>query len=67
MNAMPKAALVPHQPARGVVDRYKSGVLPYKQMGYWQPDYVADRNRRDHAVPHHAAGWRRCRGSRGGQ
>ena len=19
--------------------RYKSGVLPYKQMGYWQPDY----------------------------
>ena len=21
-------------------DRYKAGVLPYKQMGYWQPDYV---------------------------
>jgi len=20
-------------------DRYKSGVLPYKQMGYWDPDY----------------------------
>jgi ribulose-bisphosphate carboxylase large chain len=22
------------------VDRYRAGVLPYKQMGYWQPDYV---------------------------
>ena len=21
-------------------DRYKAGVLPYKKMGYWQPDYV---------------------------
>jgi len=21
-------------------DRYKAGVLPYKQMGYWDPDYV---------------------------
>jgi ribulose-bisphosphate carboxylase large chain len=21
-------------------DRYKSGVLPYRQMGYWMPDYV---------------------------
>ncbi len=21
-------------------ERYKSGVLPYKKMGYWQPDYV---------------------------
>lgn len=20
-------------------DRYKSGVLPYKKMGYWEPDY----------------------------
>ena len=20
-------------------DRYKAGVLPYKKMGYWQPDY----------------------------
>jgi len=20
-------------------DRYKSGVIPYKQMGYWEPDY----------------------------
>ena len=19
--------------------RYKSGVMPYKQMGYWEPDY----------------------------
>ena len=21
-------------------ERYKAGVIPYKQMGYWQPDYV---------------------------
>ena len=21
-------------------DRYKSGVLPYKKMGYWDSDYV---------------------------
>ena len=20
-------------------DRYKSGVIPYKRMGYWEPDY----------------------------
>ena len=20
-------------------ERYKSGVIPYKKMGYWQPDY----------------------------
>src|SRR5437763_5973062 len=22
-------------------ERYRAGVLPYKAMGYWQPDYVA--------------------------
>ncbi|MEO6783254.1 MAG: hypothetical protein ABI407_17640, partial [Bradyrhizobium sp.] len=21
-------------------ERYKSGVIPYKQMGYWDADYV---------------------------
>ena len=21
-------------------ERYKSGVIPYNQMGYWEPDYV---------------------------
>ena len=21
-------------------DRYKSGVMEYKKMGYWEPDYV---------------------------
>ena len=21
-------------------ERYKSGVIPYKKMGYWEPDYV---------------------------
>jgi ribulose-bisphosphate carboxylase large chain len=20
-------------------DRYKAGVIPYKKMGYWEPDY----------------------------
>ena len=20
-------------------ERYRSGVIPYKQMGYWEPDY----------------------------
>jgi len=24
---------------RSAKDRYKSGVMPYAQMGYWQPDY----------------------------
>ena len=22
-----------------VKERYKSGVIPYKKMGYWEPDY----------------------------
>ncbi|HET9594220.1 MAG TPA: form I ribulose bisphosphate carboxylase large subunit [Anaeromyxobacteraceae bacterium] len=26
-----------HTPA---ADRYRSGVIPYKEMGYWDPDYV---------------------------
>jgi ribulose-bisphosphate carboxylase large chain len=26
--------------ARGAGDRYRSGVIPYRQMGYWEPDYV---------------------------
>ncbi len=24
---------------RSTAERYRSGVIPYKQMGYWQPDY----------------------------
>ena len=32
MNALEKSAVT------DAADRYKSGVLPYKQMGYWQPD-----------------------------
>ena len=24
---------------RDAADRYKAGVIPYKQMGYWRPDY----------------------------
>src|SRR5512142_1131810 len=22
-------------------ERYRAGVMPYREMGYWQPDYVA--------------------------
>jgi ribulose-bisphosphate carboxylase large chain len=36
MNVLAKPAPLSAKPA----DRYKSGVLPYKQMGYWQPDYA---------------------------
>ena len=25
---------------RAAAERYKAGVMPYKQMGYWEPDYV---------------------------
>ena len=24
---------------RDAKERYKSGVIPYKKMGYWEPDY----------------------------
>jgi ribulose-bisphosphate carboxylase large chain len=24
-------------------ERYKSGVIPYKKMGYWEPDYQPNR------------------------
>jgi ribulose-bisphosphate carboxylase large chain len=27
-------------PQRATGDRYKAGVMPYKEMGYWEPDYV---------------------------
>ena len=49
-----------------VKERYKGGVLKYKQMGYWRPDYRAQGNRRHLPVPHHAAGRRRSRGGRRG-
>jgi hypothetical protein len=32
-----------NKPIRRRIDlsqRFKSGVLPYKQMGYWNPDYT---------------------------
>ena len=44
-------------------DRYKSGVLEYKKMGYWEPDYHAQGHRHHRAVPRHAAG--RGRSDRG--
>ncbi|HTP26931.1 MAG TPA: form I ribulose bisphosphate carboxylase large subunit [Anaeromyxobacteraceae bacterium] len=28
------------RPAKLPYDRYRSGVIPYRSMGYWQPDYV---------------------------
>ncbi len=30
----------PQGKLRDPTQRYKSGVMPYKQMGYWEPDYV---------------------------
>ena len=33
MNEQPKSLTVTGK------DRYKSGVIPYKQMGYWDPNY----------------------------
>jgi ribulose-bisphosphate carboxylase large chain len=39
-------------------DRYKSGVMEYKKMGYWEPDYVQG-HRRHRAVQGYAAGRRR--------
>ena len=38
--------------------RYSAGVLKYRQMGYWEPDYVPRGHRHDLPVPHHAAGGR---------
>ncbi len=35
---MPKDADKPKR--LSVADRYRAGVLPYAQMGYWEPDYV---------------------------
>src|SRR3954471_313967 len=33
------AAVTPIRTNEKVAERYKSGVIPYKKMGYWQPDY----------------------------
>ena len=40
-------------------ERYRSGVMEYKKMGYWEPDYEPEGHRRHRPVPHHAAGRRR--------
>ena len=49
-------------------ERYKAGVMKYKDMGYWRPDYEPSDDRPDRAVPDHAAGRRRTRrGGRGGR
>lgn len=49
--------------------RYSAGVLKYKQMGYWMPDYQPKGDRHHLPVPHHPAGRRgpgRGRRRRGG-
>src|SRR3569623_554081 len=33
------AAVTQLRASDNVAERYKSGVIPYKKMGYWQPDY----------------------------
>ncbi len=33
------AAVTPIRTNEKVAERYKSGVIPYKKMGYWEPDY----------------------------
>ena len=33
------AAVTPIRANEKVAERYKSGVIPYKKMGYWEPDY----------------------------
>src|SRR6476619_3155905 len=33
------AAVTQLRAAETTNERYKSGVIPYKKMGYWQPDY----------------------------
>ncbi len=40
-------------------ERYKSGVIPYKKMGYWEPDYKVKETDVDRDVPHHPATRRR--------
>ena len=47
--------------------RYKSGVLKYKQMGYWVPDYEVKDTDILASLPHYAAGWRRPGRSRRGR
>src|SRR3977135_2474479 len=33
--------------------RYKAGVLKYRQMGYWEPDYVSQATEPVWLFPHH--------------
>ena len=40
-------------------ERYRSGVIPYKKMGYWEPDYRPKDTDLIAHVPHHAAAGRR--------
>ena len=47
----------PSQTVKGK-DRYKSGVMEYRKMGYYEPDYHAERHRYHRPLPRHAAGRR---------
>ena len=40
MNDFTKAAVEPASHAPTPRSRYSAGVMKYREMGYWQPDYV---------------------------
>src|ERR1700712_3066600 len=40
MNDFTKAAVEPASSAPAPRSRYSAGVMKYREMGYWQPDYV---------------------------
>ena len=40
MNDFTKAAVEPASNASTQRSRYSAGVMKYREMGYWQPDYV---------------------------
>src|ERR1700712_3446489 len=40
MNDFTKAAVEPASSASAPRSRYSAGVMKYREMGYWQPDYV---------------------------
>ena len=55
----------PRPPPAPTADRYKAGVMPYKEMGYFEPDYEPKDTDIVVLLPDHAAGRRRSRGGGG--
>ena len=43
-------------------ERYRAGVIPYAEMGYWDARLRAQGHRRPRGLPHHPAGRRGARG-----